>query len=105
MKNAACRYILCLFALLLLSGCPAALVVGGAAVGAGTGTFFYVNGELKTEYFAPFDRVWTACEKAVADLRGTDVQPVKELAQGSIAAMINDEKVKIEVTYRAKNQT
>jgi hypothetical protein len=93
----------CLFVLFLFSGC-AALVVGGAAVGAGTGTYFYINGELKTDYIASFDKVWNACEKTVADMRGTEVQPVKEIAKGTITATINDEKVKFEITYRAKNQ-
>jgi hypothetical protein len=81
------------------------LVVGGAAVGAGTGTYFYVNGELKTDYAASFDRVWSACEKTVADMRGTEVQPLKEIAQGKITTVINDEKVKFEITYRSKNLT
>lgn len=93
----------CLFVLFLFSGC-AALVVSGAAVGAGTGTYFYINGELKTDYIASFDKVWNACEKTVADMRGTEVQPVKEIAKGTITATINDEKVKFEITYRAKNQ-
>jgi hypothetical protein len=38
-------------------------------------------------------------------MRGTEVQPVKEIAQGKISMVINDEKVKFEITYRAKNQT
>jgi cytochrome c-type biogenesis protein CcmE len=104
MKNNKYRLMVCLFVLFLLSGC-AALVVGGAAVGAGTGTYFYINGELKTDYIASFDKVWNACEKTVADMRGTEVQPVKEIAKGTITATINDEKVKFEITYRAKNQT
>ena len=108
MKSHKYRFIVCLFVLFLFSGCGAgALVVGGLAVGAGagTGTYFYVNGELKTDYAASFDRVWSACEKTVADMRGTEVQPVKEIAQGKITTVINDEKVKFEITYRAKNQT
>ena len=104
MKNNKYRLMVCLFVLFLLSGC-AALVVGGAAVSAGTGTYFYINGELKTDYIASFDKVWNACEKTVADMRGTEVQPVKEIAKGTITATINDEKVKFEITYRAKNQT
>jgi cytochrome c-type biogenesis protein CcmE len=103
MKNNKYRLMVCLFVLFLLSGC-AALVVGGAAVGAGTGTYFYINGELKTDYIASFDKVWNACEKTVADMRGTEVQPVKEIAKGTITATINDEKVKFEITYRAKNR-
>lgn len=99
------RLFACLMALMMLSGCATALVVGGAAVGAGTGTYIYVNRELKTDYAAPFDKVWNACEKTVADLRGTEVQPEKEIAQGKITAVINDENVRIEMTYRSKNQT
>lgn len=105
MKIHKYRFIACLFVLFLFSGCATALVVGGAAVGAGTGTYFFVNGELKTDYSASFDKVWSACEKTVADMRGTEVQPVKEIAQGKITTRINDEKVKFEITYRAKNQT
>ena len=97
-----------LFSLLLLlflfSGC-AALVVGGAAVGAGTGTYFWVNNELKTDYYASFDKTWAACEKMVADMRGLEVQPKKEIGQGSISTIINDEKVKLEVQYKSKNLT
>jgi len=47
----------------------------------------------------------SACEKTVADMRGTDVKPVKEIAQGKITMVINDEKAKIEVIYRSKDQT
>jgi len=88
----------------LLSGCPAALI-GGAAVGAGSGTYLYINGDLKTDYYASFDEVWNACEKTVADMRGVDVQPVKEIGNGKIVAFINDEKVSFGVTYKAKNVT
>ena len=45
----------------LISGCTAALI-GGAAVGAGSGTYFYLNGELKTDYYSSFDATWSACE-------------------------------------------
>jgi hypothetical protein len=88
----------------LISGCPAALI-GGAAVGAGSGTYFYMNGELKTDYYFPFDTVWSACQKTIADMRGLDVQPVKEIGNGKIDAVIDDEKVHFSVTYKAKNVT
>ncbi|HOW57302.1 MAG TPA: DUF3568 family protein [Smithellaceae bacterium] len=93
-----------LLILVLFPGC-AALVVGGAAVGAGTGTYLWVNNELKTDYYASFDKTWAACEKMVADMRGLEVEPKKEIGQGSIGTIINDEKVKLEVRYKAKNLT
>lgn len=88
----------------LLSGCPAALI-GGAAVGAGSGTYFFINGEMKTDYYQSFDDVWKASEKTVADMRGVDVIPEKEIGKGKITALINGEKVDISVTYKAKNVT
>jgi hypothetical protein len=94
----------CVFALITLCGCGA-VVVGGAVVGAGAGTYFYANGELKTDYAASFDSVWSACERTVAEMRGTQVQPVREISKGTISATINDENVKFEIAYRAKNQT
>ena len=105
MKYHKYRLIVCLFVLVLFSGCAPAVLIGGAAIGAGTGTYFYVNGEMKTDYFASFDQVWNACEKTVADLHGTEVQPAKEIAQGKITAIINNEKVMFDITYRSKNQT
>mgnify|MGYP001190371329 FL=1 len=88
----------------LISGCTAALV-GGAAMGAGTGTYFYINGELKTDYYYDFGKVWSACEKTVADMRGLDVLPEKEIGKGKITAVIDDEKVHISVTYKARAVT
>jgi hypothetical protein len=88
----------------LISGCAVALI-GGAAVGAGSGTYFYINGEMKTDYYQAFDAVWSACAKTVADMRGVEVQPDKEIGKGKITAVIDDEKVQIAVTYKAKNVT
>lgn len=86
------------------SGCVP-LIVGGAAAGAGAGTYYYVNGELKTDYNKSFDQVWTACEKTIASMHGTEVIPDKEIAKGTINATINNEKVKFYVTYKFKNVT
>ena len=88
----------------LISGC-AAVLVGAAAAGAGSGTYLYINGEMKTDYYSSFDAVWSACEKTVADMRGLDVQRDKMLAKGTIDAVIDDEKVHISVTYKAKDVT
>ncbi len=98
----------CLYLLLTipLAGCGAPLLVGGvAAVTAASGTYIYIGGELKTDHAAAFDRVWAACEKTVAQMRGTDVKPYREIGQGSISAVISDEKVTISVKYKARNLT
>jgi hypothetical protein len=88
----------------LTSGC-APLVVGGAAVGTGTGTYFYVSGEMQCDYPYPFDKVWAACEKTIADMRAFNVEPRKEIGKGTISSVIRDKKVRFVITYKAKNVT
>ena len=104
MKRNNIWLLILLFTAFIFPGCVA-LVVGGAAIGASTGTFVYVNGELKTDYYASFDKVWGACEKTVADMRGVEVAPVREIAQGKITTLINDEKVHFDIKYKSKNFT
>lgn len=89
---------------LMLTGC-APLVVGGAAVGGGSGAYFYINGELRTDYHNSFDKAWSACEKTVANMNATDVLPEKEISKGTIQAVIDGEKVRFVVEYKAKNLT
>ncbi|MCX5857350.1 MAG: DUF3568 family protein [Deltaproteobacteria bacterium] len=89
----------------LISACGPEILILGGIVGSGAGTYYFINGELVTDYSAPFDNVWSACEKTVADMRGKDVRPKRELATGSIQAAINDENVKITLTYKNKNLT
>ena len=96
--------VLLIMSAFMISGCELALI-GVGAVGAGSGTYFYINGEMKTDYYHSFDATWSACQKSVADMRGLDVEQEKEIGNGKIIAVINDEKVKIEVLYKAKNVT
>ena len=88
----------------ILSGCGV-LLFGGAVVGGAAGSYVWVNEELKTDYPASFDRTWAAAEKTVAGMRGTQVEPVKEISQGTINALIDEEKVRIYVSYKEKNLT
>jgi hypothetical protein len=104
MRTAKGWLVLLLMGTFLISGCMAALV-GGAAVGAGSGTYLFINGEMKTDYYHAFDSAWNACQKTVADMRGLEVMPEKEIGKGKITAVIDDEKVQILVTYKAKNVT
>ena len=93
-----------LAAVCLLSGCE--LIVFGAAAGGGVaGTYAWINGELKTDYYAPFEKTWSAVERTVANLHGVQVEPVKEISQGTINTVIDDQKVRIVVNYKEKNVT
>ena len=103
-KNIVRRRLCVAMIIFLTSGCVP-LAVGTLAVGTGTGTYFYINGVLETDYKSTYDQVWTACEKTMADARAVNVQPLKEIGKGKIFAIINDEKVQIDVLYKGKNLT
>ena len=89
----------------LISACGPEILILGGVVGSGVGTYYFVNGELVTDYGAPFEKVWSSCEKTVADMRGKDVKPKREIGMGSIQAVIDDENVKFSVNYKNKNLT
>ena len=103
MKKALYSIIL-LFTLVVLAGCPAA-VVGTAMLGTGAGTYIFVNSELKTDYYYSFDQVWAATEKTIAMMRGVEVAPSRGIGSGTIDAVINGEKVRMNVVYKDKNIT
>jgi hypothetical protein len=87
-----------------LYGCPV-LVVGGAAVAGGTGTYYYVEGDMRTDYYFSVNAVWSAVEKTIADMKGRDVEPDKQTDEGKIVAVINDEKVTFRFKYKDKDLT
>jgi hypothetical protein len=87
-----------------LYGCPV-LVVTGAAVAGGTGTYYYVEGEMRTDYYFSVDGVWSGVEKTIADMKGRDVEPDKQSDGGKIVAVINDEKVTFRLKYKDKDLT
>jgi len=94
-----------LFAIFLLCGCDAALVMNGTVMGVSSGSFIYQDGYLVANYKAEINSVWTACEKAVKDLKAVDVQKDRKIAVVSIKATIQDEKVTILVEYVARDLT
>lgn len=87
-----------------VTGC-AAVAVGTGIVASGLGTYYYVKGELRTDYYAGFEKVWVATEKTVANMGGVDVVPEKKIGYGSISTTINGEKVVFKVSYKDKNIT
>jgi hypothetical protein len=104
MKTKRILAIACLMCLFCLGGC-APLLIGGAAIGAGSGTYMYVNGELRVEYNAPFEKVRTACEMAIAELGGKEVVPDWKIGVGTIKTRIQNEKVKLTIEYKTKEAT
>jgi hypothetical protein len=96
--------LLLLLGTFFISGCTA-LAIGGAAMVAGTGTYVYLNKELKSDYYSSFDKVWAACEKTIAELHGEEVEPYKEIGFGTISAVLHNEEVKITVEYKTTNIT
>ena len=102
-KRAAVALIL-LACCVSLYGCPV-LVVTGAAVAGGTGTYYYVEGEMRTDYYFSVSGVWSAVEKTIADMKGRDVEPDKQTDGGKIVAVINDEKVTFRFKYKDTNLT
>jgi hypothetical protein len=104
MQKKTKRFIALALMVFVLTGCAAA-VVGTAMVGTGAGTYLFVNGELKTDYYYSFDKVWSATEKTVAAMRGTEVAPAKGIGSGTIDTFITGEKVHFNIIYKDKNIT
>lgn len=88
----------------LTAGC-AALAVGGAAAAAGSGTYVYINGAVEADYHAPFEKVWEATERTIAELHGVDVVPTKDISRGTIESVIDGQKVVFTLNYRQKELT
>jgi hypothetical protein len=83
--------------LFLFSGCTL-LIIGGVA-------YYFVDGKLITDYRAPFDKTWDACEKTITDMHGLEMVSKKEIEHGKITTLIHEEKVKFEVKCRSENIT
>ena len=69
----------------MLSGCAAALLAGGAAVGAGT--FAFVNGQLQTTEEVPLDRAWAASVKAMDQMQFSIKKREKDALHARVTAM------------------
>ncbi|OPY12244.1 MAG: hypothetical protein A4E67_00110 [Syntrophaceae bacterium PtaB.Bin038] len=103
-RNRAVVALILLASCASLCGCPL-LVVTGAAVAGGTGTYYYVEGEMRTDYYFSVNGVWSAVEKTIADMKGRDVEPDKKTDGGKIVAVINDEKVTFRFKHKDTNLT
>ena len=91
--------------LLAMTGCDTALSVGSKTIGIRSGEFIYTDGFLRTTYQFPLESVWAATDKALADLKATEVDRDKAIAKGKITAYIQDDKVRITVDYVERDIT
>lgn len=95
-----------LMVMLVAAGCNTSLQMGDRVVGMQSGQFFYTKGTLTTEYSGTtYDKVWVACEKALEDLKATNVVTQKKIASGTLTADLEEEEVRISVEYLSKDIT
>ncbi|HOU50435.1 MAG: DUF3568 family protein [Smithella sp.] len=103
MKNKIIAFLF--VSLMLITGCNFAINFQGKVAGISSGKFFYQDGSLITEYKADIDPVWKACEKALTELKATDIQKDRKISTGVIKAFIQEENATIKVEYLDKNLT
>jgi len=96
--------ILCI-GVLLISGCDAALTVGGKTMGVRSGNFIFTDGYLTTSYNFSLDKVWKACEKTMTDMKASDLDKKMKISTGAMTAVIHDEKVQINIEYISQEKT
>lgn len=72
---------------------------------AGIATAIYMNGEVKTDYYAPIDKVWKACEKTARDVRARDVVVDHEFRDGTIDTVIDNHRVVFSIAYKQQDLT
>ena len=88
----------------ILSGCAAAIFIGGAAIG--VGGYKYFNGSLIVIYQAPFDKTWDASKSAIESLGYTIYERNRKIASGSIVTTGSvKERVKLSLKYVSVDET
>jgi hypothetical protein len=92
-----------LLSLAALTGC--AIVAGDTVMGYESGKFVYHDGSLQSSYKAPLDQVWEAANKAMKDLKASDIQTDRKIEKGTIDAIVDEEKVKITMEYVTRTET
>jgi hypothetical protein len=92
-----------LLSLAALTGC--AIVAGDTVMGYESGKFVYHDGSLQSSYNAPLDLVWEAANKAMKELKASDIQTDRKIEKGTIDAIVDEEKVKITMEYITRTET
>jgi hypothetical protein len=99
------QYFSFFIALILLSGCGAAINLKGKVASISSGKFLYQDRNLITEYKSDIDAVWNACEKTMNDMRASETQKERKISSGVIKGVVQGEKVTITVQYVSLNLT
>ncbi|MDV2496255.1 MAG: DUF3568 family protein [bacterium] len=98
------RLIIVILISFLSAGCPAAILVTGAGLGAGA--YAWVKGELKRTYPATYDAVWNASSDALQSLEMPVVSQQRDALKGTIMAKRADgSDVRVDVKYLTENTT
>ncbi len=105
MKITFLRFFLLVTALLAIAACDTSLSVGSRTIGIRSGEFLYTDGYLRTTYAFPLEKVWAACDKTLAELKAVDVEREKAIATGKFTAFIQDDKVRINISYVERDIT
>lgn len=92
-----------LLSLTALTGC--AIVAGDTVMGYESGKFVYHDGSLQSNYRVPLDQVWEAANKAMKELKASDIQTDRKIEKGTIDAIVDEEKVKITMEYITRTET
>jgi hypothetical protein len=92
-----------LLSLAAITGC--AIVAGDTVMGYESGKFVYHDGSLQSSYKAPLDQVWEAANKAMKELKASDIQTDRKIEKGTIDAIVDEEKVKITMEYVTRTET
>jgi hypothetical protein len=99
----------CLAALtvLIAGGCytSSTVEVKDKIVGVRSGRFVVVDGKLGADYPYPYDRVWKAAEKTLAELKATEVVPDRGIASGSLQGRVDGDRVMILIDYISRDRT
>ncbi len=90
---------------ILISACDAAINVGGRTLGVQGGKFIYSDGFVLAKYPHPYEKVWEASEKAIADLKAQEVSITQKIGAGQIKARLKEEQVTVLVKYLSKTET
>jgi hypothetical protein len=96
--------ILCI-GVLLISGCDAALTVGGKTMGVRSGNFIFTDGYLAASYNFSLDKVWKACEKTMTEVKASGLDKKMKISTGVMTAVVHDEKVQINIEYLSQEKT